>query len=67
VGLSLSLSRRLKNKDLHQKVIFESTIISVFSSYSHAGKTIYALNLALGLRQEAHKSVIILDLTTQDK
>ncbi|MFA5149733.1 MAG: patatin-like phospholipase family protein [Candidatus Omnitrophota bacterium] len=67
IDLSLTLSRRLKRKDIHQKTIFESTIIAVFSSYSQAGKTIYALNLGLSLKQEAHKSVIILDILSTDK
>jgi len=67
INLSQTLSRRLKNKGLHYKTIFESTIISVFSSYSQAGKTVYALNLGLGLRQETKKSVIILDILPQDK
>jgi NTE family protein len=67
IGLSQTLSRRLKNKDIHQKTIFESTIISVFSSYSQAGKTIYALNLALGIKRETHKSVVILDICPKDK
>jgi len=67
IDLSLTLSRRLKRKDVHQKVIFESTVVSVFSSHSQAGKTIYALNLALSLNKETHKSVIILDLLTPDK
>jgi len=67
IDLSRSLSRRLKRKDIHQKKIFESTIISVFSSYAQAGKTIYALNLALSLGQETHKSVIILDILSKEK
>jgi len=67
IDLSQSLSRRLKNKDLHQKTVFESTVISVFSSYSQAGKTIYALNLALSLKQETAKNVIILDIVPRDK
>ena len=67
IDLSLTLSRRLKRKDTHQKVIFESTVVSVFSSHSQAGKTIYALNLALSLNKETRKSVIILDLLTPDK
>ena len=62
IDLSQTLSRRLKRKDIHQKTIFESLIISVFSSYSQAGKTVYALNLALSLKKETHKSVIILDI-----
>jgi len=67
IDLSQTLSRRLKRKDIHQKTIFESTIISVFSSYSPAGKTIYALNLALSIQKETRKSVIILDIVPQDK
>ncbi|MDD5108429.1 MAG: cyclic nucleotide-binding domain-containing protein [Candidatus Omnitrophica bacterium] len=67
IDLSRSLSRRLKRKDIHQKKIFESTVISVFSSYAQAGKTIYALNLALSLKHETHKSVIILDILPREK
>jgi len=67
IDLSRTLCRRLKNKDLHQKTIFESTIFSVFSSYSHAGKTVYALNLALSLKKETRKSVIILDIASGEK
>ncbi len=67
IDLSRSLSRRLKRKDIHQKKIFESTVVSVFSSYAQAGKTIYALNLALSLSCETHKSVIILDILPKDK
>ncbi|MCM8780591.1 MAG: cyclic nucleotide-binding domain-containing protein [Candidatus Omnitrophica bacterium] len=67
IDLSQTLSRRLKNKDLHQKTVFESTIISIFSSYSPAGKTIYVLNLALSLKKETHKSVVILDVCPAGK
>ena len=67
VDLSRTLSRRLKRKDVHQKKIFESTVISVFSSYAQAGKTVYALNLALSLNRETHKSVIILDILSKEK
>jgi NTE family protein len=67
IDLSQTLSRRLKNKDIHQKTIFETNIISVFSSYSPAGKTIYALNLALSLKKETRKNVVILDILPKDK
>ncbi|MFA5156798.1 MAG: patatin-like phospholipase family protein [Candidatus Omnitrophota bacterium] len=66
IDLSLTLSRRLKNKSVHQKTIFESTIASVFSSYSQAGKTVYALNLALSLHKESCKSVLIIDICAED-
>ncbi len=67
IDLSRTLSRRLKRKDIHQKTIFESTIISIFSSYSQAGKTVYALNLGLSLNKETRKSVIILDILPSDR
>ncbi|MDD3088054.1 MAG: patatin-like phospholipase family protein [Candidatus Omnitrophica bacterium] len=67
IDLSRMLSRRLKRKDIHQKTIFESTVVSVFSSHSQAGKTVYALNLALSLKRETRKSVIILDILPLDK
>jgi len=67
VDLSRMLSRRLKNQDIHRKTIFESTVVSVFSSYSQAGKTIYALNLALSLHKETKKPLIILDVCPNDK
>lgn len=66
IDLSRTLSRRLKDKSLHQKTIFESTLISVFSSYSRAGKTIYGLNLSLSIGKETGKSVIILDIRPND-
>ncbi len=67
IDLSRTLSRRLKNKDIHQKTIFESTVVSVFSSYSQAGKSVYALNLSLSLQRESHKSVLILEICPRDK
>ena len=66
IDLSKTLSRRLKSKDLHLKTIFESTVISIFSSYSQAGKTLYALNLGLSLKRETHKSVLVLDICSMD-
>ena len=51
IDLSRTLSRRLKRKDSHHKTIFESTVLSVFSSYSQAGKTVYALNVSLSLKK----------------
>lgn len=67
IDLSQTLSRRLKNRDLHQKTVFESTAVSVFSSQAQAGKTIYALNLALSIKKETAKSVIILDILPEEK
>ncbi len=67
IDLSQTLSRRLKNKDIHQKTIFESTVLAVFSSYAQAGKSVYALNVSLSLRKETGKSVVVLDIASEDK
>jgi len=64
VDLSLTLSRRLKKKDIHQKCIFESTILAVYSNQESVGKITYAVNLALGLKKGTNKNVIILELNT---
>jgi len=62
-----TLSRRLKRKDLHPKRIFESTVISIYSSYAQSGKTIYAVNLALSLEKETHKDILLIDLSHKEK
>ncbi|MDP3143696.1 MAG: patatin-like phospholipase family protein [Candidatus Omnitrophota bacterium] len=62
IDLSQSLSRRLKRKDLHQKTIFESTVISVFSPAKGIGKTQYSLNLAISLHRETNKRAIFLQI-----
>jgi NTE family protein len=67
IDLSLTLSRRLKRKDIHRKTIFESTIISIFSAAGQMGKTIYALNLVLSLKKETAKSIILLDIGLKGK
>lgn len=67
IDLSRTLSRRLKRKSLHPKTIFESTVISVFSLSKESGKSAYALNLALSLTKETHKSVAIAEICYQDK
>jgi NTE family protein len=67
IELSKSLSRRLKRKDVHQKTVFESTIIAVISSRPQTGKTVYASNLAFSLGREAHKRVIIIDICPPNK
>jgi len=66
IDLSLTLSRRLKRKDIHSKSIFESTIIAVYSNRKGVGKTTYAINLALGLRKETNKNVIIVELNKSE-
>jgi predicted acylesterase/phospholipase RssA/CRP-like cAMP-binding protein len=63
IKLSESLSRRLKKKDAGPKSVFESTIISVFGLAGKAGRTMYAVNLAVALAYETRKKVILLDMS----
>lgn len=63
IKLSESLSRRLKKKNAEPKSVFESTIISVFGLAKKAGRTMYAVNLAIALAYETRKKVILLDMS----
>ncbi len=63
IKLSESLSRRLKKKNAEPKSVFESTIISVFGLAKKAGRTMYAVNLAVALAYETRKKVILLDMS----
>lgn len=67
IDLSQTLSRRLKRKSLHQKTIFESTIISVFSFYPQKGTSTYCLNLALSLHKETRKSIALIEILLKGK
>ncbi|MCX7661584.1 MAG: cyclic nucleotide-binding domain-containing protein, partial [Candidatus Omnitrophica bacterium] len=66
VDLGRSLSRRLKRKDIHQKTIFETTLIGIFSHTGRNQKNIYSLNLALGLGEQTKKSAILLEIVPHD-
>jgi predicted acylesterase/phospholipase RssA/CRP-like cAMP-binding protein len=62
IDLSQMLSRRLKRKDFHPKSIFESTIVSVYSDdVDLLDSSLYALNLALSLKIQTKKQVIVVD------
>lgn len=63
IDLSQTLSRRLRKKDLSEKKIFESSIISVFGAVRGIGRTTYAANLALSLRKETNKDIILVDVS----
>lgn len=67
IELSRVLSRRMRHKDFRVKAIFESTVISVLSSYPQSGKTVYASNLAFSLSREARKRVAILDICPPER
>ncbi len=64
IDLSQMLSRRLKRRDLHPKAIFESTVVSFFGGPQTKDDTaLYALNLAIGLKTETAKKVVLVDFS----
>jgi len=67
IDLSRMLSRRLKRRDLHPKSIFESTIVSFFGDALTKNDTaLYALNLAIGLKEQTAKKVVLVDFSGGD-
>lgn len=67
IDLSSMLSRRLKRKDVHPKSIFESTILSVYADpFIERDSALYSLNLALSLKKETGKRVILVDLAARN-
>lgn len=60
IDLSKTLSRRLRKRDHADKKIFESNIISILSMDSAKQKSTYAFSLALSLKKETNKSVILI-------
>ncbi len=63
IYLSTTLSRRLRQKDGSIKKVFESTLISVYSPVKETGRTMYAINLAVSLKTETGKRVILVDIS----
>jgi len=64
IDLSQMLSRRLKRRDMHPKAIFESTIVSFFGDALTKDDTaLYALNLAIGLKEQTAKKVVLVDFS----
>ena len=62
IHFSQTLSRRLKRKDLGEKRVFESTIVSVFGASDKIGATYYVLNLGVSIKIQTGKKVILLDM-----
>ena len=61
--LSQNLLRRVKRKDIHEKRVFESSIISVFNvSEEGLESAIYSLNLAASLKKETNKNILLIDI-----
>ncbi len=67
IHLSQTLSKRIKLSQAHPKTVFESNIISVYSTSKGAGRTTYAVNLSISLRRETGKKVILLDMGSSHK
>ena len=67
IHLSTTLSRRLRQKDVPVKRVFESTLISLYSPLKGAGRTTYAINLAGSLWKETGKRVILVDISPTGK
>lgn len=64
IDISHTLSRRLKKKDQAEKKIFESNIISVFGISADAECAAYAVNLALSLKKETKKDVLLINVAS---
>ncbi len=62
IYLSQTLSRRIKSREGRPKTIFESSIVSVYSTSKGVGKSTYAVNLSISLRNETNKKVILLNI-----
>jgi len=63
IHLSSTLSRRLRQKGVATKRVFESTLISIYSPMKGTGRTMYAVNLAASLHKETGKQVILVDIS----
>ena len=63
IHLSTTLSRRLRQKGVQTKRVFESTLISIYSPMQGTGRTMYAINLAASLHKETGKQVILVDIS----
>ncbi len=64
VALSQSLSLRIRSQVTHTKNTHESTIISVYGPALGAGSSTYAANLALSLKGQMDKKVLLLSLSS---
>ena len=63
MALSHSLSKRIRSQVTHAKNTQESTIISVYGPVKGAGTSTYAINLALSLKAQTDKKVLLLSLS----
>ena len=64
VVLSQSLSQRIRSHVTHTKSTQESTIIAVYSPVQGTGSSTYATNLALSLKEQTDKKILLLSLSS---
>ena len=64
VALSQGLSRRIRSHVTHTKSIQESTIIAVYAPVQGSGSSTYATNLALGLKEQTDKKILLLSMSS---
>ena len=64
VALSQSLSQRIRSHVTHTKNTQESTIIAVYSPVQGSGSSTYATNLALSLKEQTDKRILLLSLSS---
>jgi len=64
VALSQSLSQRIRSHVTHTKNTQESTIIAVYAPVQGSGSSTYATNLALSLKEQTDKKILLLSLSS---
>src|SRR5580698_6505662 len=64
VALSQSLSQRIRSHVTHTKNTEESTIIAVYAPVQGSGSSTYATNLALSLKEQTDKKILLLSLSS---
>ncbi len=64
VALSQSLSQRIRRHVTHAKNTQESTIIAVYAPVQGSGSSTYATNLALSLKEQTDKKILLLSLSS---
>ncbi len=64
VALSQSLSHRIRDHVTHTKNTQESTIIAVYAPVKGSGSSTYAMNLALSLKEQTDKKILLLSLSS---
>ena len=67
IDLSQTLSRRIRKKELGEKKIFESNIISVFNAAPGIAHATYAVNFAFSLKRETGRDTILVHINRNEE